>query len=94
MKLAILFLAGAACLMPMAVGAQSRPVPPTENGPGCSGRCETQYGACHSSAEALLDECLDRAETVHQKAACAAAFAVREDKCRETESACLSNCPS
>jgi hypothetical protein len=86
MKLAIMLLAGVACLMPMVAGAQ--------NGPGCSGRCATQFGVCEAAAEAVLEECLDRATTARDKAVCAAAFVKLEDACRTTEAACLSNCPS
>jgi hypothetical protein len=85
MKLATILLAGALSIAPL--GAALAQNPGT-----CDARCETQYTACHASAEALLDECLDRAFNAHEKAACAAAFATREDKCRETEAACLSNC--
>lgn len=76
----------AMCVLPFAATAQ--------NGPGCAGRCETQYGVCHASAEAALTECLDRATTPHEKVECAKDFAKLEDACRTTESGCLSNCPS
>lgn len=86
MKLAIAVLAGAAFLLPLTAGAQ--------NGPGCSARCEVQYGVCHDGAEASLEECLDRATTPHEKVACAVAFAKLEDACRTTEAGCMSNCPA
>jgi len=60
----------------------------------CSGRCETQYETCHAGAEAVLEECIDRAVGAHERALCAAAFVKLEDACREKEAACLSNCPS
>jgi hypothetical protein len=84
MKLAMLFLAGAMCLMPMAAVAQS--------GSECTTRCETQYETCHAAAEAALEACLDRAEGGHAKAKCAAAFTKLEDACRATEATCLGNC--
>jgi hypothetical protein len=65
-----------------------------QNGANCTGRCESQFGVCEASAEAALEECLDRAEGAHEKAKCAAAFIKLEDACRTTEAACLSNCPS
>lgn len=86
MKLAIAFLAGVACLLPMAVAAQ--------NGGTCPTRCETQYDTCHAGAEAALELCLDRAVGAHEKAVCAVAFVKLEDACRATEATCLSNCPS
>jgi hypothetical protein len=86
MKLTIVLLAGAACLMPMMAVAQ--------NGPGCAGRCETQYDTCHAGAEAALTECLDRAKDARDKVLCAVAFTKLEDACRATESGCLSNCPA
>jgi hypothetical protein len=60
----------------------------------CDGRCETQYTTCHAGAEAVLEECLDRAISAHEKAVCAAAFTKLEDACRATEATCLSNCGS
>ena len=87
MRLAIVFLAAAACFMPMMAAAQ--------NGGECSTRCETQYDTCHASAESALAVCVDRAEEkAHALAVCAAAFTKLEDACRATESGCLSNCPA
>jgi hypothetical protein len=60
----------------------------------CNGRCETQYETCHAGAEAVLEECLDRAIGGHEKVKCATAFVKLEDACRTTEAACLSNCPT
>jgi hypothetical protein len=86
--LAIAILAAAACL----VMTSNRLV--LAQNTNCNGRCETQYGVCHAGAEAVLEDCLDRAVGAHEKAVCAAAFVKLEDACRNTESACLSSCGS
>lgn len=85
MRLAILLVAGVACLMPMAVKAQSS---------NCDTRCVNQFTVCQNSAEAVLELCLDRAGTARQKAVCAAAFTRLEDACRTNEATCLGNCPA
>jgi len=80
------FLAAVACLV-----VANRPVLAQS---ACDSRCETQFSTCQASADAVLEECLDRAQNARQKALCAVAFSKLEDACRQREAACLSNCPA
>jgi len=85
--LAITLLAATACL----VLASNRTVLAQD---ACTSRCDTQFSTCQAAADAVLEECLDRAQNARQKALCAVAFSKLEDACRQREAACLSNCPA
>ena len=87
-SLAIVLLAVAAWIvMPNVVRAQD--AAPT----ACQTRCEARFAVCDGAAQSLLAECLDRAQTLREKAICAKQFQALVDQCRVNEASCLANCP-
>jgi len=59
----------------------------------CQTRCEARFAVCDGAAQSLLEECLDRAQTLREKAICAKQFQALVDQCRVNEASCLANCP-
>src|SRR5262245_61659496 len=85
MKLAIVLAVAAWLAMPSGVRAQDAPT-------ACQTRCETRFAVCDGAAQALLEECLNRAQNLREKAICAKQFQALVDQCRINEASCLADC--
>jgi len=60
----------------------------------CTNRCDIRFAVCETAAQNLLDECLNRAQNLHDKAHCAKTFQALVDQCRTNEASCLGDCAS